>query len=158
MRRPSEQTTAELWQSIVEGLVLPLHDTNKSQKESHPVNAIDPAVDLEDRYEFLHDRVQQAAYSLVPEEEKNETHVKIGQLILQNTSSDELDEKIFDIMDHLNRGLDLVKDPTERIKLAEYNLLAGKKAKSATAYGSALNYFKSGLDLLPDKRGMSITS
>ena len=125
-----EHTTADLWQSIVEGLVLPVNDT---------------------RYEFLHDRVQQAAYSLVSEEEKNETHVKIGRLILQNTSQDELDEKIFDVMDHLNRGLDLVKDPTERFKLAEYNLLAGKKAKSTTAYGSALNYFISGLDLLPDQ-------
>jgi len=146
-----KQTTADLWQSIVEGLVLPVNDISTSQKASHLVNATDPAVNLEDRYEFLHDRVQQAAYSLVPEEEKNETHVKIGRLILQNTSQVELGETIFDIMDHLNRGLDLVKDPAERIKLAEYNLLAGKKAKSSTAYGSALNYFKSGLALLPDQ-------
>ena len=147
-----EQTAADLWQLIAEGLVLPQNNTSKSQKVSRPINATVPAVNFEeDRYEFLHDRVQQAAYSLVSEEEKDETHAKIGRLILRNTSQDELDEKIFDIMDHLNRGLELVKDPAERIRLAEYNLLAGKKAKSVTAYSSALNYFKSGMDLLPDQ-------
>jgi len=102
-----------------------------------------------ENYEFLHDRIQQAVYSLLLEEEKKSRHLKIGRLILQHICQDKLDEKILSIMDHFNRGLDLIEDPEERRKLAEHNLTAGRKAKKATDYGAAVQYFRAGMKLLP---------
>jgi len=141
------QAVADLWPAIVEGLVLLVTDKNKN---IYRVADNYPVIDFVTKYEFLHDRVQQAAYSLVLEEEKKEAHLKIGRLILAFTTEDLLDENIFMIMDHLNRGLDLITDLEEKIQLAGYNLLAGRKAKAATAYDSALNYFKFGMEFLPD--------
>ena len=102
-----------------------------------------------ENYEFLHDRIQQAVYSLLSEEEKKARHLKIGRLILQHSCRDKLDEKILSVMDHFNRGLDLIEDPEERRKLAEHNLTAGSKAKKATDYGAAVQFFRAGMLLLP---------
>ncbi len=146
-KQPSGQISDNLRLLITEGLVLPINAFDYSFQSFSQVHK---AVDSEIKYEFLHDRVQQAAYSLVPEEKKKEVHLQIGRLILQNTLQGELDEMIFSIMDHLNRGLDLILDPAEKTKLAEYNLIAGQKAKASTAHGSALDYFNSGIALLPD--------
>ncbi len=143
------QTSTDLRPLITEGLILPINCTGKSQQAFRYSTEYAPIADCSTRYEFLHDRVQQASYALVPEENKRHIHLQIGRLILQYTAQNELEEKIFNIMDHLNRGLNYISDPAEKIRLAEYNLLAGKKAKTAIAYGSALNYFKYGLELLP---------
>lgn len=143
------QIRTALWPSVIEGLILPANDTDKKQREFYLVKTV-LVFDYEDKYEFLHDRVQQAAYSLVPEEEKKAVHLQIGRLLLQHAGQDALLDNIFDIMDHFNRGRDLITDTTERLKLAGYNLLAGKLAKTATAYNSALHYLEFGLDLIPD--------
>lgn len=105
---------------------------------------------VQSAYEFFHDRVHEAAYALIPEEEKKQAHLKIGRLILQDAGPDRLEEKIFAVMDQLNQGLDLIDDPEEKLDLARYNLTAGQKAKASAAYGAALSYFRAGLALLPD--------
>ncbi|PHM06904.1 serine/threonine protein kinase, partial [Nostoc sp. 'Peltigera malacea cyanobiont' DB3992] len=87
-------------------------------------------------------------YSLIPDEEKQFTHLKIGQLLLQNTSELQQEERIFEIVSQLNRGILLIIQPTERQQLAQLNLNAGRKAKEATAYSAAIHYFYSGMQLL----------
>lgn len=103
-----------------------------------------------DRYQFLHDRIQDAAYSLIPEDEKRRIHYTIGNLLLKQTKDDELQEKIFFIVDQINAGIDLITDPTEKYRLAELNLMAGRKAKASTAYASAARYLKTGMNLLSE--------
>jgi len=99
-------------------------------------------------YKFLHDRVQQAAYSLINEAQKKAVHLKIGRLLWQNTTAEELSEAIFEIIDHLNLGIVLVTEQPERKEIARLNLMAGKKAKTAAAYGAAVQYFNAGRELL----------
>jgi predicted ATPase/signal transduction histidine kinase/tRNA A-37 threonylcarbamoyl transferase component Bud32 len=97
---------------------------------------------------FQHDRVQQAAYSLISEGQKQATHLKIGQLMLSNTSVVEQEDKIFEIVNQLNIGAELINTQSERNELASLNLLAGRKAKASTAYEAALRYFSLGIQLL----------
>jgi PAS domain S-box-containing protein len=104
----------------------------------------------EDAYAFPHDRVQEAAYALIPEGERAAVHLRIGRMLLSHTPSSELEEKIFEIVNQLNRGATLVALQREKIQLAELNMIAGRKAKASTAYKSALNYFSAGIDLLGD--------
>ena len=99
-------------------------------------------------YKFLHDRVQQAAYALIDEDKKRAVHLKIGRLLLQNIAKIELETRIFEVVDHLNLGRDLIADVGEKVELASLNLLAGKKAKDATAYAAAQQYLKSGINCL----------
>ncbi|MHC5735187.1 AAA family ATPase [Nostoc sp.] len=99
-------------------------------------------------YRFLHDRVQQAAYSLIPDNQKQATHLKIGQLLLQNSSQIEQEEKLFDIALHLNLGQELITQSHEREALARLNLAAGDKAKNSTAYAAARAYLQTGIELL----------
>ncbi|NEO89831.1 MAG: AAA family ATPase [Moorea sp. SIO3G5] len=153
------ETAADLWKALQEGLLLPQSEiykffqtTDESQQsidQSYPPSRL--SHHSSPIYKFLHDRVQQAAYCLIDQDHKQQTHLKIGQLLLSNTSEPEREEKIFDIVNQLNIGADLITNPSEREQLAGLNLLAGKKAKSATAYEPALRYFNSGLKLLaPD--------
>lgn len=103
----------------------------------------------EDSYKFLHDRVQEAAYSLIPEDSRAEAHLRIGMLLAAQTPPERLDETIFEIVNQLNRGSHLITSIEELERVAELNLIAGKRAKTSTAYASALNYLVSGVALLP---------
>jgi PAS domain S-box-containing protein len=100
------------------------------------------------RYAFLHDRVQQAAYSLIAEENPSAVHLRIARLLLARTPPEDIEEKVFDIVNQFNLGLPLIGDPDERYRAAELNLIAGRKAKASTAYVSALNYLSTGVTLL----------
>jgi len=99
-------------------------------------------------YKFSHDRIQQAAYSLIPENQRASTHLQIGRILLEQIPVAQQEEQLFDIVDQLNRGIELVDDAEEREKLARLNLRAGGKANDATAYAAAITYFNLGMSLL----------
>jgi len=101
-------------------------------------------------YRFVHDRVQEAAYALIPEPSRAGEHLRIGRLLVAHTPKDEREEVIFEIVNQLNRGVALISSPDEREQLAELNLIAGKRAKDATAYASALTHLTAGRALLPE--------
>ncbi|MFB2917979.1 trifunctional serine/threonine-protein kinase/ATP-binding protein/sensor histidine kinase [Aerosakkonema funiforme] len=141
-----ETTAANLWKALQEGLIIPNTEIYKFFVQSEDISASYAAANPV--YRFLHDRVQQAAYSLIPDDEKQVTHLKIGQLLLQNSSAGEGEEKLFDIVGHLNQGQALINQPQEREVLAKLNLKAGNKARHSTAYTAAREYFHTGIDLL----------
>ncbi|MGK7949248.1 MAG: AAA family ATPase [Xenococcaceae cyanobacterium] len=120
--------------AIAEGLIIPLSELNEQL--------------LIHNYKFGHDRIQQAAYTLIDRSEKLAIHLKIGRLLWENTSPQELLEKIFKIVDHLNIGQRLIQEPREKVEIARLNLLAGQKAKIANAYEAALKYLKIGQEIL----------
>ncbi|MCP4350705.1 MAG: AAA family ATPase [Desulfobacterales bacterium] len=145
--KSAAETANELWQALQEGLILPLDDSYKyvgSIKDSEQ----DKSQTLIPSYRFLHDQIQQAAHSLIEKAQKQEVHLKIGQLILSNTGKDELDEKIFDIVNHLNISREFIGSQLKKNELAELNLRAGKRAKASAAYQPEFNYLKYGIELL----------
>ncbi|WP_330220748.1 trifunctional serine/threonine-protein kinase/ATP-binding protein/sensor histidine kinase [[Phormidium ambiguum] IAM M-71] len=155
-------TADDLWEALQTGLILPLNNAYKiplgldDRDREIPEQIIDwknheNVFQSPIGYKFLHDRVQQAAYSLIPEAQKKATHLKIGQLLLQKTSAHSLSENIFDIVNQLNISAELINNQTERKDLAKLNLLAGKKAKAATAYETAFRYLNIGLEQLTNK-------
>jgi PAS domain S-box-containing protein len=103
-------------------------------------------------YKFIHDRIHEAAYSLIQEELRGEAHLRTGRLLAQHTPPDKREEAIFEIVNQLNRGAALMATREEREQLAEFNLIAGKRAKASAAYASALNYSITGAALLEDDR------
>ncbi|MBD2355614.1 AAA family ATPase [Tolypothrix sp. FACHB-123] len=144
------ETAASLWKALQEGLILPISDVYKfyQGEEQDNLAILNPDSSKElAKYRFLHDRVQQAAYSLIPDYQKQATHLKIGELLLQNTSKSQQEERLFDIVGHLNLGQNLIPLP-ERQALAELNLAAGYKAKNSTAYAGARVYLQTGIELL----------
>ncbi|WP_016950021.1 ATP-binding sensor histidine kinase [Anabaena sp. PCC 7108] len=151
--RPHAETAAELWQALQEGLILPQNQVYKFFTDNVSVSTADLEINNSEqviiKYKFLHDRVQQAAYHLIPERDKRAIHLKIGQLILQHTNSVELEEHIFTIVNQFNFGIDLITTDSEKYKLAQLNLIAGSKAKSSTAYDAAVKYLNMGLGFLP---------
>ncbi|GAA6620447.1 AAA family ATPase [Scytonema sp. NUACC26] len=135
---------ADLWKALQEGLILPISETYKFFQSGDAVSTGEISVP----YRFLHDRVQQAAYSLIAEEQKQATHLKIGRLLQQNLSEIEKEEKLFDIVGHLNLGQDLITQSENREALAQLNLAAAQKAKNSTAYAAARSFVQTGIDLL----------
>src|ERR1700688_5161004 len=105
----------------------------------------------EQSYAFVHDRVQEAAYSSTREDMRAGTHVRIGRLLIAHIPPEQQEEKIFDIVNQLNRGSHLISSTEEGKRLAELNLIAGKRAKSSTAYTSALSYLNTARALLTDE-------
>jgi predicted ATPase/signal transduction histidine kinase len=151
-------TATDLWSALQESLIVPLSDDYKtpllwkpeieSIDHSETSSAFVPKTPSAIPYRFLHDRVQQAAYALIPEDQKKEVHLKVGQLLLENIKPNALKENIFDVVNQLNIGAELITHQAERNKLAQFNLIAGRKAKNATAYEPALRYLEFGLELL----------
>ena len=120
---------AALWEAVHAGLVF------------HHGNA----------YRFLHDRIQQAAYSLIPEERRAEVHLRIGRVLLANMTADQLAEHLFDVVNQFNRGAALLIDRDEKAQVATIDLRAGRKAKASAAYASACVYFSAGMALLDER-------
>jgi predicted ATPase len=138
---PQKETLALLWKTIEEGLLVPLDDNYKHLEKLEKAIATT-------HFKFQHDRVQQAAYSLVADADKPNLHLQIGRLLLVNTKN--LEERLFDIVDHFNLSLEQIKLQSEREEIIRLNLLAGQHAKAATAYEVAINYFNTGLELLTE--------
>jgi PAS domain S-box-containing protein len=109
-------------------------------------------VDTDGTYGFIHDRVHEAAYALVAEADRPSMHLSIGRLLATRFVPGEREEAIFDIANQFNRGIELLLAPEERQRVAEFNLIAGRRAKASTAYESALTYLSTGDALLPDDR------
>ena len=177
--KSSSETAADLWDALQAGLILPMSDAYKiplldqeivkkyqtgetpipQNNQNHPA-IIQRSID----YRFLHDRVQQATYSLIPDSQKKQTHLKIGYLLLHKQKGghgstaptvSEIVENIFDIVNQLNIGVEFITNQEQREELANFNLIAGKKANSSAAYEAAFKYFNTGLELLPDRAWQS---
>jgi predicted ATPase/signal transduction histidine kinase len=142
-----DEVAVNLWAALQEGFVIPENETYKFFQGDQQVERTNQSVSV--NYRFLHDRVQQAAYTLIPDTQKQFTHYQIGQLLLQNQSEEKHTEQIFDIVNQLNLGQDIISNPTEKYQLARLNQQAGQKAKLSAAYQAAQNYYKTGIDLLP---------
>ncbi|MGB3532057.1 MAG: AAA family ATPase [Microcoleaceae cyanobacterium] len=142
-----DKVAANLWSALQEGFVIPENETYKFFQGNTHEEKDNEAVSV--NYRFSHDRVQQAAYSLIVEGKKQETHLKIGQLLLENTPINEQEDNIFEMVNQLNQGIDLITEKAEQKQLAQLNSIAAYKAKLSTAYRAAAQYFEIGLELLP---------
>ena len=109
-----------------------------------PLSELDEDL-LVQEYKFLHDRVQQAAYALMDEVQKQVVHLQIGRNLLKKTLPERLSNRLFEIVDHFNHGIELVTDESERDEIARLNLIAGQKAKAAIAYSVAKNYLNTSM-------------
>ncbi|MEH2358022.1 AAA family ATPase [Nostoc sp.] len=152
-------TASDLWQALLEGLIIPQKDgynfapendrhvlsfSTRESENSSTNNSQLP------RYKFVHDRVQQAAYSLIPKDQIKQMHLKIGLLLLKNTPVAEREENIFELVNHFNIAAEFITHQAKRNELAEMSLIAGRKALVSTAYSSALKYLTAGIELLAD--------
>jgi PAS domain S-box-containing protein len=101
-------------------------------------------------YKFLHDRIQQAAYSLIPDEQRADVHLRIGRVLLASMTAEDLAEHLFEVANHFNRGATLLVDRDEKAQVATIELRAGQKSKASTAYASACVYLAAGMALLDE--------
>ncbi|AFY81981.1 putative ATPase [Oscillatoria acuminata PCC 6304] len=146
------QVASVLWPALQEGLILPESKIYKFYLDDDQPNnhqALIEEISEQINYRFFHDRVQQAAYSLIPENEKQQTHYRIATLLQRNTSATEQEERLFEILNHLNLSRALVTEPAQRTELSRLNLRAAHKAKAATAYVAAIEYLSVGMEILP---------
>ena len=137
------KTAADLWAALQEELIFPSDDSYKIFQSDDSIDSLQSA-----QYRFAHDQIQQAAYQSIQDNQKSAIHLKIGELLLQTIPEIERDEHLFAIVNSLNLGASLISDPIKREELARLNLKAGQKAKTSTAYQTAVDYYKTGIELL----------
>ncbi|MCT7953035.1 AAA family ATPase [Ancylothrix sp. C2] len=140
-----KETADELGEVIEAGLILTVGEDYKFLKTDRDLQKVKIC------YKFAHDRIQQAAYSLIPGDQKQTLHWKIGKSLLEKTAPQQLTHEIFEIVKHLNFGNEngwINLPQLEKDKLAELNLMAGKKAKASAAWQPAWNYLKIGINCL----------
>ncbi len=146
--KSKKETAKALWYSLKEGLIEPQDESYKYiGLESKSIQIESDGNETNAVYKFVHDRIQQAAYSIIPSGKRQMLHLKIGRLIFNRNLSGDM---LFDITNHYNQGLSNIKDVTEISTVIELNFNAGSKALRANAYLSALNYFQVALSLLTD--------
>lgn len=134
-----DATAADLLPALNEGLIV---------RDLPAVAAGAPGGDEVMPLAFLHDRVQQAAYALIPDERRHMVHLTVGRLLRARLTPDPPAAALFDVVHHLNLGGALIHDATERHAVAELNLVAGRRAKASTAHDAALELLRAGLALL----------
>ncbi len=142
---PVQETASILWEAVEENLIIPIGDMYHLLYSSIEIEQLDFS---KTNYRFIHDRVHQAAYHLLTEQERQQTHYQFGRILRENIRPGHLEEHLFEIVHHLNLGSRIIKLESERFDLARLNLSVGKKAKVSSAYESAATYFNIGLSLL----------
>ncbi|MEP0916180.1 AAA family ATPase [Leptolyngbya sp. DQ-M1] len=141
------QTLQALWSAIEQEFILPLDQHYRAFLDE--TGTIDLKVQ-NPKFKFFHDRVQQAAYTLIAEDQKQVTHLEIARLLQQHLSNSEIELNIFEIVNHWNIAIDLVVSDAERSQLVQLNQIAASKAKSSAAYQHALNYLQAAIRCLPN--------
>jgi histidine kinase len=165
---PYHVTADNIWPALSEGLIVPISANYQAAHElgpnatsqTHSDEALRAILTEELReeidagnfnahYRFLHDRVQQAAYLLIPEQERQAAHLRIGRLLLAGCATeDQRTEVLFEMTQHFNIGLALITDEDEWLTLAKLNLEAGRRAKAAAAHQAAVEHFTIALELV----------
>jgi predicted ATPase/GAF domain-containing protein/HPt (histidine-containing phosphotransfer) domain-containing protein len=148
VERPARGVARDLWRAVGEGLLVPVgrgHEPLLAPDGDAPDEAA-PEV----RYRFVHDRVQQAAYTLLDDAARRGAHRRLGRAILAAKGGAPADDALFDVVNHLDRALDLVVDPAERAELASLNERAAARAKASTGFEPAIRYLTVARDLLPE--------
>jgi predicted ATPase len=135
-----------LWPALEVGLIIPLDDNYKIFGSDNLEDLLLTSDNA--RYRFLHDRIQQAAYSLILSEDRPVIHFHIGKTLLQNKEDSQLEDSLFDILNHINQGVHLIRDKKEILDFARLNDRAGKKAKASAAYSSAVKFYDKAVQLL----------
>ena len=144
--KPLDEILAAIYPAVGGGFVL-------SVGHGHQPLGIASAFDRRPRREefrFVHDRIQQAVYSMIPEAQRQEIHLGLGKLLWTRDPGEKEEHKVFNIVTHLNLARELLA-PEDKDRLAELNLLAGKKAKASAALEPALQYLNTGLALVGDQ-------
>ncbi|MBW4457146.1 MAG: AAA family ATPase [Nostoc indistinguendum CM1-VF10] len=136
--RPTAEIFTELTMAIQSDLILATSELDENL--------------LIQNYKFSHDHVQQAAYALIDPEQLQAVHLQIGYLLLKSNEPETRSSKLFEVVDHLNLGRNLVTEQQERDKIARLNLIAGQKAKKSSARSAALQYLTIGIELLAADR------
>jgi diguanylate cyclase (GGDEF)-like protein len=126
------------------------HSDGQVRQDIQPVLNLGMIVQEGNGFRFVHDRIHEAAYSLIPEDKKPSVHLRIGEILLQNLPNDENVKAVIDAVNHLNISGHLIQSKQKRIRVARLNLLAGRQAKKNTAYASARQYFIAGITHLPE--------
>jgi len=152
-KKDTKQTALELVEAIQTKMILPLdesfsflelQDIGLEQKTSDFNDSLNP------RFRFQHDRVQQAAYSQITLAKRKALHLSIGRIFLVQCTEQEKEERLMEIVGHLNAGKTLLKKTEDLLNLARLNLEAGIKAKQSSAYEEALHFLNIGRALLED--------
>lgn len=134
-----QKAAESLWLALKKGFIIPLDPLYKFTQNIDRLNVT---------YAFSHDKIRQAVYSTIKPEDRASIHLKIANILFQNTPPEERKDILFELVSHYNSALNIILDPEEKIKIADLNLSAGRKAKSSNAYDSALIYLNTGLNLL----------
>ncbi|MET0070198.1 MAG: diguanylate cyclase [Candidatus Thiodiazotropha sp.] len=141
---PVSETVLALLPALKQQTILPLHGDYRL------VGVASESLDFNPSYRFEHDRIQQAAYALIDLQRLQDVHLSVGRLMLQHCGETVPDERLIDIVGHLNEGRTLITSEAERLRLTELNLRAGRHAKQAAAYETAMTYLQVAAELLPD--------
>ncbi|OQW92562.1 MAG: hypothetical protein BWK79_14385, partial [Beggiatoa sp. IS2] len=154
LQKSPKEIVDSIQEAVFESLLLPL-DNGQLAITQYQLSVLQDGItllsadcSLISEYKFAHERIRQAAYFLIADEPKQIIHQQVGNLLLQETSSEQLGKRIFDIVNQFNLALPLIESQTERNELAKLNLLAGQKAKASAAFETALRYTLLGLELL----------
>ena len=142
-QHPLTETAAVLLPALRQQTIVPLHSDYRLVADSAEPAGFNPS------YRFQHDRVQQAAYALIAAQRTSEVHLFVGRLMLRHVGDAVPDDRLIDIVTHLNAGRPLIESGDERLRLAHLNLRAGIRAKRSAAYESALDYLRTAASLLP---------
>ncbi|MEG4014860.1 MULTISPECIES: trifunctional serine/threonine-protein kinase/ATP-binding protein/sensor histidine kinase [unclassified Microcoleus] len=161
-RKSLVSAAADLWEALQSGLIVPVNNAYKIPLALAATTEVTDQIsrDFTDElslpiadaasatYKFLHERVQQAAYALISEPQKQENHLKIGRFLLQNAPPEQLENYVFDIVNQLNASRQIISSELEKFQLCQLNLIAGRKAKASAAYELAVKYLTAGIELL----------
>lgn len=149
--RPLRQTASDLWPALTAGLVVPLDDAYRLAAPDANGHGTPELLELPERliaYRFTHDRIQQAVYSMLDADERQQTHWRVGRRLLEATPAEQQEQTLYDIVNQLNLGRMLAATEEDRERLAELNVKAGRRAKAAAAHSAAYGYFQVGMELL----------
>jgi predicted ATPase/serine phosphatase RsbU (regulator of sigma subunit)/tRNA A-37 threonylcarbamoyl transferase component Bud32 len=152
---PPPAVAGELWPAITDGLLIPLGNSCKYiQSAGETERDLEGAIEEQHadlKYKFAHDRVQQSAYSLIPESERSRIHYRIGESLRGRLTRDDGQDLLFAATGHLNLGSRHIREDAARQDLIRLNLRAGNLAMASAAFQPALSFFAAGCELVaPD--------
>ncbi|MFH1153243.1 MAG: AAA family ATPase [Pseudomonadota bacterium] len=134
--------------ALEQGYLVPLTEGFRIQVQADPSGSSEDYPNV--RYRFHHDRIQEAAYGMENEEDRQQTHLSIARILDSHRREKGEPGLLDEVIRHYRKALSCLADMGEVLRVALLHTEAAEKAMKTNSFDRAMEFSVTAISLFPE--------